>query len=225
MNQAIRHEIRLCTSPSCGTRFPVREGDPRGLTCPRCNAPALLAGGPFAEHKTGRMEHPGKAPAIEVLLDNIRSLYNVGSIFRTSDGAGARHLHLCGITPTPENPKLKKTALGADEVIGWTYHPDACLAAAMLKARGMRLWALEGGDRSEPLIHALPDIEGPPMVLVLGNEVSGVDPGILAQCDRVVSLPMQGIKSSLNTSVAFGIAVYTLRFPPLPPILSKAEEG
>lgn len=213
MQRRVRHEIRLCTSPSCGTRFPVLEGDARGLKCPRCGAPTLLADGPFAEHKTGRMELPGETPAIEVLLDNIRSLYNVGSIFRTSDGAGVRHLHLCGITPTPENPKLKKTALGADEVIGWTYHPDACLAAAMLKASGMRLWALEGGDRSGPLTQAFPDIEGPPMVLVLGNEVSGVDPGILAQCDRVVSLPMQGIKSSLNTSVAFGIAVYTLRFP------------
>jgi 23S rRNA (guanosine2251-2'-O)-methyltransferase len=149
---------------------------------------------------------------MEALLDNIRSIYNVGSIFRTSDGAGIHRLHLCGITPTPDNPRLRKTALGADEQIPWTYHPDGCSAAAALKAEGKRLWALEGGDRSESIHPAHLDMTDSTIVLVVGNEVCGIDPGILSQCERVLAIPMQGIKTSLNTAVAFGIAVYTLRF-------------
>jgi tRNA G18 (ribose-2'-O)-methylase SpoU len=82
----------------------------------------------------------------------------------------------------------------------------------MLKDQGMHLWALEGGDRSEPIHQVSHETDDRPIVLVVGNEISGVDPGILDQCDKIISIPMQGIKTSLNTSVAFGIAVYTLRF-------------
>jgi tRNA G18 (ribose-2'-O)-methylase SpoU len=157
------------------------------------------------------MDNRAVLPAMEVLLDNIRSIYNVGSIFRTADGAGISRLHLCGITPTPDNPRLKKTALGADAAVPWIHHLDGCAAAAGLKARGMRLWALEGGERSEPIQECVPDSDGRAVALVVGNEVSGVDPEILHQCDKILSIPMQGVKTSLNTAVAFGIAVYSLR--------------
>ena len=212
MEHGVRHEIRFCTNPGCSTRFPVLSGDPRGSVCPRCGSVTLPTEKPYGEHKALRMGHQPGYPLLEVLLDNIRSIYNVGSIFRTADGAGVRRLHLCGITPTPDNPRLRKTALGADEAVGWTHHPDGCLASKMLKDQGMRLWALEGGDRSEPIHQVLHETDDRPIVLVVGNEISGVDPGILDQCDRIISIPMQGIKTSLNTSVAFGIAVYTLRF-------------
>jgi 23S rRNA (guanosine2251-2'-O)-methyltransferase len=212
MKQKITHEIRLCTNKVCSLRFPVIEGDLRGACCPVCNAPTIAGCDAYPEHKTKRLEALNGVPEIEVLLDNIRSLYNVGSIFRTSDGAGVRHLHLCGITPTPDNPKLGKTALGAQKTVGWTFHKDGSTAAATLKAQGMRLWALEGGHGSVFLHDMLPEVKGTPIVLVVGNEISGVDPGILAQCDRIISLPMQGIKSSLNTAVASGIAIYALRF-------------
>jgi tRNA G18 (ribose-2'-O)-methylase SpoU len=208
----ITHEIRCCTNKSCGLRFPVILGDPRGLQCPVCRAQTLSGSDPYPEHKTNRLKPGRSSPEIEIMLDNIRSLYNVGSIFRTADGAGVRHLHLCGITPTPDNPRLRKTALGAQQAIGWTFHKDGCIAASRLKASGMRLWALEGGPASVFLHDVLPEIPGPPLVLVVGNEISGVDPGILSLCDRIVSLPMQGIKSSLNTAVAAGIAIYALRF-------------
>lgn len=165
----------------------------------------------YEEHKPHRMVSQSALPRMEVLLDNIRSIYNVGSIFRTSDGAGISHLHLCGITPTPDNPKLKKTALGADETIGWTHYLNGCVAAQALKAQGMRLWALEGGDRSKPIHKASLDYDDKTVVLVVGNEVCGVDPGILDQCEKVLAIPMQGIKTSLNAAVAFGIAVYLLR--------------
>ena len=212
MQQEISHQIRLCTNKACGLRFPVIEGDLRGLCCPVCKAPTLTGSDPYPEHKTKKLEASQGFPEIEVLLDNIRSIYNVGSIFRTSDGAGVRRLHLCGITPTPDNPKLRKTALGAQETVGWTFHENGCMAAAALKSSGMRLWALEGGQGSVFLHYVLSEVKGLPIVLVVGNEISGVDPGILALCDRIVSLPMQGIKSSLNTAVASGIAIYALRF-------------
>lgn len=212
MEHGVRHEIRLCTNPGCGIRFPVLEGYPKGSRCPQCGSPTFSAEKPYAEHKALRMGHQPGYQRMEALLDNIRSIYNVGSIFRTSDGAGIHRLHLCGITPTPDNPRLRKTALGADEQIPWTYHPDGCSAAAALKAEGKRLWALEGGDRSESIHPAHLDMTDSTIVLVVGNEVCGIDPGILSQCERVLAIPMQGIKTSLNTAVAFGIAVYTLRF-------------
>jgi tRNA G18 (ribose-2'-O)-methylase SpoU len=208
----VTHEIRLCTNKACGLRFPAVTGDGRGLRCPVCGAPARTACGPYPEHKTDRCGITGSAPEIELLLDNIRSLYNVGSIFRTAEGSGVRRLHLCGITPTPDNPRLAKTALGAQQSIKWNFYKDGCLAAVGLKESGKRLWALEGGDGSVFLHDVLEEVGSSPLVLVIGNEISGVDPGILAQCDRIVSLPMQGKKTSLNTAVATGIAVYSLRF-------------
>jgi tRNA G18 (ribose-2'-O)-methylase SpoU len=161
---------------------------------------------------------------VEALLDNIRSLRNVGSMFRTADGAGLAHLYLGGVTPSPEHPKLAKTALGAERSVPWSRHPDACVAAAELCAGGRRLWALEGGPRSlsifDPAV-ALAAAERraseQPVVLVLGHEVSGVDPRIVDQCERVIHLPMMGIKDSLNVSVALGIAAYVLRFGLAPP--------
>lgn len=208
----VTHEIRLCTDKVCGLRFPVITGEGRDLHCPACGAPALTVCGPYPEHKTDRCESAGDTPEIELLLDNIRSLYNVGSIFRTAEGAGIRWLHLCGITPTPGNPRLAKTALGAQESVMWNHYRNGCRAAADLRDSGKRLWALEGGNGSVFLHDVLGEAGGSPLVLVFGNEISGVDPGILALCERIVSLPMQGKKTSLNTAVAAGIAVYSLRF-------------
>jgi 23S rRNA (guanosine2251-2'-O)-methyltransferase len=150
---------------------------------------------------------------LRALLDNVRSLRNVGSMFRTSDGAGVEHLYLGGITPTPDHPKLAKTALGAERRVAWSHAPDAARLAAELVAAGHRLWALEGGEASDSLFavdHS--DLAGVDLCLVVGHEISGVDPRISRVCERVVHLPMLGIKNSLNVSVAFGVAAYTLRF-------------
>lgn len=147
-----------------------------------------------------------------ILLDNIRSTYNVGSILRTADGAGVRYLHLCGITPTPDNPKVAKTALGAEQSVRWTHHRNGVTAARMLRAQGSQLWALEIAPCAVSLFDAVADLPPVPLVLVVGNERIGVDPGILALCEQVVALPMAGVKHSLNVATAFGIAVYTLRY-------------
>ena len=150
-------------------------------------------------------------PRIETFLDNIRSSYNVGSIFRTADGAGISHLHLGGITPTPDHPKVAKTALGADEVVPWTYHVNGLEAVLDLKNRGWTLWALESGSSGLPLFQNEMVAEMQTILLIVGNERAGVDPGILDVCDEILTLPMRGQKQSLNVSVAFGVAAYWLK--------------
>jgi len=157
-------------------------------------------------------QNPHSGPVVEALLDNIRSLYNVGSIFRASDGAGLSCLHLCGITPTPENPGVAKTALGAETAVPWCYHLNAVEAVLQLKQAGYQVWAMESGPRSVSLFDAAASILPAPVLLVAGNELNGVDPEVLDQCDTAVWIPMQGRKESLNVAIAFGIAAYTLRY-------------
>lgn len=207
-----RFQVRQCTREGCGLRFTMEYGDPRGERCPVCRAPAELIVGEYPRLNVEHAPTLPSAPELEVLLDNIRSAWNVGSMLRSSDGAGVRHVHLCGVSATPDNPKVAKTALGAERSMPWTFHHDGVRAARCFKEQGMRLWALEGGERAESLFEQKDDLPGAPVVLVVGNELSGIDPGVLEICDRVVCLPMQGVKGSLNVAVAFGIAVYTIRF-------------
>jgi tRNA G18 (ribose-2'-O)-methylase SpoU len=151
-------------------------------------------------------------PIVEALLDNIRSVYNVGSIFRTADGAGLRHLHLCGFTPSPDHPQTAKTALGAEQAVAWTPYRNGLDTAVTLQERGCQLWAIEDSPQAESLF-ATPIVpDGSPIVLVVGNEIAGIDPELLARCDRVLRIPMQGYKKSLNVATAFGIAAYAVRF-------------
>jgi tRNA G18 (ribose-2'-O)-methylase SpoU len=204
-------QVRQCTRETCGLRFTMEANDPRGARCPVCRAPTMPAGEGYDRLSVPPSTGKPSGPELEVLLDNIRSAWNVGSMLRASDGAGVRHVHLCGVSATPENPKVWKTALGAEKHLPWTFHPDGVKAARSLRDAGYRLWALEGGDRAESLFD-LAEVESSPVVLVAGNELTGVDPGILEICERVVCLPMLGTKGSLNVAVAFGIAVYTIRF-------------
>jgi tRNA G18 (ribose-2'-O)-methylase SpoU len=208
----VRYQQRKCSG--CGLRFPVAEASELGASCPLCSAPTQFDGDVYESHEVHDQRLP-MGPPLEALLDNVRSLSNVGTIFRTADGAGVSHLHLGGFTPTPAHPKLGKTALGAERSVAWTHHADPAAAADSLAAAGKRLWALEGGPRSRDLFEMLEqagDARAAPIVLVLGHEVSGVDPRVLARCEEVVRIPMAGIKGSHNVSVAFGIAVYVLRF-------------
>lgn len=160
-------------------------------------------------------------PEGAALLDNIRSSYNVGSMFRTADGAGLSCLHLAGTTPTPEHHGVAKTSLGAEFSVPWEYHRNGLEAAQQLKDAGYQLWALEVGSQSVPLFEALPAPDNPPILLVVGNEVAGIDPGILAICDRFIWIPMQGFKRSLNVATAFGIAAYHLRWSQRVPAASQ----
>ncbi len=211
MSQRAR-AMHECQRPGCGFRFPAITGVPASERCPKCGYPSKPVVLDLAMRSVPLPTTSPPGPELEVLLDNIRSTFNVGAMFRTADGAGVRCLHLSGITPTPRNPRTAKTALGAEFKVPWSYAPNGLSAAQEMKASGLSLWALEGGADSLSLFDALPAPADVPLGLVVGNEVSGVDPAILALCDRTVHLPMQGYKRSLNVSIAFGIAVYLIKF-------------
>jgi 23S rRNA (guanosine2251-2'-O)-methyltransferase len=201
--------IRHCQQAECSLRYPDLDGRSETTNCPRCGGPANFSGPTFTSPE--RVAHGGGVRDVRALLDNIRSCYNVGSIFRTADGAGVEHLYLGGITPTAQHAKVAKTALGAERNVPWSYHSDSLSLAVSLKAQGLSLWALENSPRSESLfqVQAGPKV---PVVLIVGNERAGIDPGLEAVCDRVLAVPMLGRKASLNAVVAFGIAAYFVRF-------------
>jgi len=204
-------EIRQCSNPECGLRMPIDPEIHRGAFCPLCGARMSLVGTPF-HHQALQQER--RSIRLSVLLDNIRSAYNVGAIFRTADGAGVAHLYLGGITPNPgAHPAISKTALGAQEHIPWSCYPNACTLAEELRDQGYRLLALESTPDALPLSQYNLDPESDqPFLLILGNERAGVDPGLIDLCDAVLALPMLGEKASLNVAVAFGIAAYWLAF-------------
>lgn len=202
-----------CTHPTCRLRFPLDTQSHQGKYCPRCGGKlrqvSLDVGRAWSE--------PIQAvPTRQILgvLDNIRSAHNVGGIFRTADGAGAAHLYLCGITPTPaEHPELTKTALGAELAVPWSAHENALIAAKKLREEGAFLIAMERTAEAIPIHEfSLQRIADRSIGLIIGHERAGVDPGLLEICDAIVSLPMTGRKASLNVSVAFGAAIYWLAF-------------
>jgi len=149
-----------------------------------------------------------------VILDNIRSANNVGSIFRTADAAGVSKIYLCGLTPTPgqrgrAGRDLAKTALGAENYLSWERRPLAWQVIDELQKKKIKVVALEQAREARDLARFQPKF---PLALVLGNEVRGLSPKILKRADAIIKIPMLGKKESLNVSVAFGIAAFTLRF-------------
>ncbi|NOZ60603.1 MAG: RNA methyltransferase [Calditrichaeota bacterium] len=144
---------------------------------------------------------------VSVVLDNIRSLHNVGSIFRTSDAAGAEKLYLCGITGTPPRAEIQKAALGSEKSVPWEYVPFAEQAVRALKAQGYQIVALEHTDA--PLDFSRVEYNFP-LCLVIGHEITGVSDEVIALADLAVEIPMFGIKQSLNVSVAYGVAIYEI---------------
>lgn len=142
------------------------------------------------------------------LLDNIRSLYNVGSMFRTADGVLLDRLYLTGYTPTPPRKEIEKTALGATHSVPWEYFEDPRAAVASARKRGATVCVLEQTTQSRPY-HAIQKNEFP-LCIILGNELTGVSEGLLDASDFAIEIPMFGIKHSLNAAVAFGIAVFEL---------------
>jgi len=154
---------------------------------------------------------------IYVLLNNIRSLHNVGSIFRTSEGAGVKKIFICGQTGYPPREEISKTALGAEEYVPWQYYIDPIDCIKKLKKQGVQIVALEQTNKS--VDYRKFSAKGGstrggkpkyPLCLIVGHEIEGVQDKILDLCDSVIEIPMKGKKQSLNVSVAFGIAVYTL---------------
>ena len=145
---------------------------------------------------------------VTVVLNNIRSLYNVGSIFRTADGAGVEKIWICGISGHPPDKQISKTALGAEAQVPWEHEEDVVKIIKKLKKQGYQIVLLEQIEKSVSYDEFIP--KGP-VCLVIGNEISGINDEIVALCDSAVEIEMAGIKNSLNVSVAFGIIAYHMR--------------
>ncbi|HKJ57422.1 MAG TPA: TrmH family RNA methyltransferase [Nitriliruptoraceae bacterium] len=233
------HARLQCTSHDCGLRFPVPVEVRMADGCPRCHGslaepaavrtdwPVAARGsttaqpGPHAatgsgDHDTGSAGHVDMVATsgheVVALLDNVRSARNVGAMLRTADAMGVAHLHLGGITSPGDHPGVAKTALGAQESVAWSSHPDGVALVAALRSDGWEVWAIEEGVGGEWLGAACADVAARPtrIVVVVGHEVAGIDPAILEIVDRRVAIPMRGTKRSLNVATAFGIATYTL---------------
>ena len=205
-----------------GTRCPICMGDTRLILSRELVFEPQPIRPDTSQHRNAKKslkqenkESPGelrKLTPLAVLLDNIRSAWNVGSILRSADGFGFTQAYLCGITPTPEIEAVTKTSLGAEDSVPWSYHKDAVKLVKGLKKEGWKIWALEEYKGAREIMRA----EGGKLrvnkkvVLIVGNEVTGVDPELLDLCDEIFYIPMRGEKKSYNVAMAFSIAAYAL---------------
>jgi tRNA G18 (ribose-2'-O)-methylase SpoU len=152
---------------------------------------------------------PAKLSAVKVLVHNIRSMHNVGSVFRSADAFGVNEILLSGYSPTPPRPEINKTAIGAEEFVPWQQIEDGSEAIRQLKEDGYFIIGLEQTTEST----ALPDFDAnlhAKICIVLGNEVTGIDEELLPKIDEFVAIPQFGHKHSLNVSVAAGVILYAL---------------
>ena len=149
----------------------------------------------------GKGRHP-----LVIVVDNVRRLYNVGSIFRSCDGALVEKLYLCGFTQFPPRKEISKTALSATESVPWEHVYDIAELLPHLRAQGYRIAALEHTSESVSCFDLGPDMF--PLAVVVGNEITGVSDAALEYCDMAVEIPMYGVKQSLNVAVATGVICF-----------------
>lgn len=148
-----------------------------------------------------------------VVLDNVRSQNNIGSVFRTCDAFRVERICLCGICSTPPHRDIHKTALGAEDSVDWSYYEETVQCVNELKERGYRVFAIEQVDDSMKLDHTesiRTAIDGRPVAIVFGNEVDGVDEDVIRLCDGSIEIPQYGTKHSLNISIAAGIMIWEM---------------
>ncbi len=151
---------------------------------------------------------------LSLIIHNVRSVYNVGAMLRTAEGAGVDHVYLSGITPDPVDrfgrlrPDLAKVALGAERTVRWSHVDDITTLIRTLQAQGTRVIAVEQHTRSRPYTSFVPSGK---VALIVGPEVEGLSDELVLQCDEMLEIPMYGAKESLNVSVAAGIMLYHCR--------------
>ena len=150
-----------------------------------------------------------KKPLV-VVMDNIRSMHNVGSVFRTADAFLISGICLCGFTPQPPHRDIQKTALGATESVDWVYYENTKDAVLALKQQGYKVFAIEQTQGSISLENFKTYLSNEPVAFVFGNEVEGVSEEVLAICDGAVEIPQYGMKHSLNISVAAAIVLWEM---------------
>lgn len=146
---------------------------------------------------------------LTVVLDNVRSQNNIGSVFRTADAFRVEHIALCGICSTPPHREIHKTALGAEESVAWSYHEDTVACVRELKQQGYRVYAVELAHDSLKLDQDAVATDKP-IALVLGNEIEGVQEEVISLCDGCLEIPQYGTKHSLNVSCAAAIVIWEM---------------
>ena len=150
-----------------------------------------------------------KMPLI-IVLDNVRSLNNIGSVFRTSDAFRVESIYLCGISATPPSPEIHKTALGAEDSVDWQYFEDTHEAVKSLQQAGYQVLAIEQCEGSTMLDTWQPDFSDSGYAVVMGNEVKGVQQTVVDMCDGCIEIPQFGTKHSMNVSVTAGIIIWSI---------------
>jgi len=146
---------------------------------------------------------------LTVVLDNVRSQNNIGSVFRTADAFRVEHIALCGICSTPPHREIHKTALGAEDSVEWSYHEDTAECIRHLKERGYKVLAVEQVDDSVKLNSEI-EIHNSKLAIVFGNEIEGVQESLLPLCDGSLEIPQYGTKHSLNVSCAAAIVIWEM---------------
>jgi tRNA G18 (ribose-2'-O)-methylase SpoU len=222
IGKAVQSMRTRCVYPECAQEYEVAaelvpaDGRPASSTCPHCRKQQSSKPMDVLQFLGRQAErHPFNLELVRsrfvILVEDVRSLHNVGSIFRTADGAGVGAIILCGISGVPPRKQIAKASLGAEEQLPWTYCTNAMDILPILKSHGYTIAALEKNGQS---IELTPEVVRQrlraPLCLIVGNEVSGVSPQTLSGSDLICHLPMKGIKESLNVSVAFGIAAYMI---------------
>lgn len=211
MSNQHHYVMYQCQNEICRLRFPKPDNTQVLHSCPACGSSLSLVEESYANLKPNSTSPTGCRYSISVALDNLRSAYNVGAIFRTADAAGIKHIHLYGITPTPDNPKIQKTSLSAEFAVPWSHHKNG-LDHIIANKENYHIWAVEGG-RDSISIFDLPAVQtNRPLLLVFGSEYAGIDPSILRSAHQKIFIPMLGFKRSLNVSAAFAIVSYTICF-------------
>lgn len=218
----------FCPYPECAASFTIELGEGRSkVTCPSCQrkiTARLAAVFATLEREQEKRQQKavlnfnndaksgdGYSERFVALVEDVRSLFNVGAIFRTADGAGMDKIYLCGITGAPPRKEIEKVSLGAENTVNWEWQFGCVTILRALKERGFTIVSLERTDSSKPLSELIAQgVLDRPICLVVGNEVHGVSAEALALSDHIADLPMKGMKESLNVSVAFGIAAYAL---------------
>ena len=145
---------------------------------------------------------------ITIVLDNVRSALNVGSVFRTSDAFLIENIILCGITSTPPNKEIRKAALGASDSVNWQFEENTIDAVTKLKTNGYHIMGIEQADKSSQLNDFT--LSNKPIAVIMGNEVNGVSQDVIDICDEVLEIPQFGTKHSLNISITTGIIIWEL---------------
>ena len=161
------------------------------------------------DRKTQEEFHSAEKTPVIILLDDVRSMNNVGSVFRTADAFLIEAIYLCGFTPVPPHREIQKTALGATETVTWKHFPSASEALIELKKEGWKIYSIEQAEKSISLSDFIPG-EKEKLVLIFGNEVEGVRQELVNESDGVIEIPQYGMKHSLNIAVSVGIVIWDI---------------